>query len=478
MKKINILLLAFVILFSACRKEEVILEDPTVSTSPPIIVEGAIFTGKVIDFDGNPVATKIDVYQNETLLGTISSDEDGSYNSSYLPIGIDQEVTFAIENELYANKYKRTKAQQELHENKDIRLIPKEESFAPDNPLFNPGSAELVKIYGNFADRYGKIIQNADVVALYEVSLPGAEPRIFYGLFDKTDENGFFEFLVPNDQEIYFYSTPERTGNISFCWTNINKENAFDIISPLVGLDHLGILTEDTEVLEKEDLSLTEFEYIVHGDLLDCDGIPVTAGEVSLEVNYISNGDPVRLFLTTEEFDENGAYWFDFAACSDLVDIKITGQTADGASVSLSLNDIPEGGIHLAPLKACGESTLFLRSTMELAIGDNHFFEEIVFIHDSIEPSFNFSVTGSNTETGFVLLDIQDIKEGDNPVRRFVVDYIDQNPEPFAFNAPTNELIAKVSSIENGEITGSIIGEVETNGLGIQTINAKFVIKY
>ncbi len=481
MKNINLLLLAFILIFSACRKEEIILDDPVITQSPPTVVDGAFFSGKVVDIDGLAVATKIEVYQNDGMVGTVSSDLDGNYNTQNLVLLEGKDVTFAIENENYANKYKRIKTQQTINENQDIRLINKSANpLGPDNPLFNPGSADLVKVFGTFTDKHGDPIQNADALILYDITIPGSEPKIFYGLFDKTDDDGYFEFLVPNDKELFFYSTPDRDNVGPFCFTTISQEEAFDVISPLIGFDELGILSEDTEVFEKENLFIRQEDFTVHGDLLSCDGVPVNDGKVSLEVKYWSNGVQRTQVFETEEFDENGEYWFDFSICSDLFDLKIVGETADGYFVSISINDVIGDGMHLAPLKACDENngSLYLRSTMELAIGNDYFFQEIVFVHQALGQQNNFSVVGSNSETGFVLLDIQNLKEGENPIRQFVVDYLDNNPEAFSFNAPSGELIATVTSIQNGIIDGYIEGIVMTSGLGEQTINAKFEIKY
>ena len=479
MKNLNYLVLAFIILFSSCRKEDIILEDPVVTQTPPVVVDGAFFSGRIMDTDGLAVETQMDVYQDGELVGTVSSDADGMYSTEDLDLELEKDITFAVENEDYANKYRRLNPTEPINENQNIRLVAKDiNTLGPDNPLFNPGSADLVKIFGTFTQANGAPIQNADALVLYDATLFG--PDIYFGLFDKTDENGYVEFLVPNDEEIFFYCVPDREIINDICFATISQEEVFDVISPLIGFDALGIVTEETEIIEQEGIVLDKASFLIIGELQNCDGTPVTEGKVDLEVNYWQNGIYLTKQYTTTDFDENGGYLFDFELCTDAIDVKITAETIDGFFADVSLNNIANGGFEFAPIKACDEDngSIFLRSTMELAIGDDHFFDEIVFIHEPLAQPFNFNVTGSHPETGFVRFDLQNIVVGENPILQLVVDFLDNNPEPFSFSAANGELILDVGSIHNGVIDGSILGLVNTVGLGEQTINAKIKIQY
>ena len=480
MKKINLAILAFVLIFSACRKEEVSIEDPVVTTSPPVVVDGAFYSGQVFDAEGEGVFSEIDIYQSGELIGTIQTDEQGFYNTEELPLLLEEEITFAIEEELYASKYKRTKPTIELNENQNFRLQLIADSPAGSNTQFeNPGSEEYVKLYGTFTEMDDTPIQNATVVIVYDPFITSEGNQGFYGLFDKTDENGYVEFLAPKNKELGYFAFPENLNNGLECYSSINVQESNDLIS-IFYLDDLGMLTEDTEMFERSDLSFSLKDYSIYGDFLDCDGNPVSDGEVSLRITYMANGSVQNQTFYTDEFDENGEYNFDFSVCSDVIDFQLKATTADGYKASVNLGDVNAPGFHLAPLKACEEDNgpEFLISTMNLSIGENHTFEGIKFIRPPFGPPYNYSVIGSHPDIGFVNFDIQNMEVGFNPIRQFVVDYLDQNPEPFAFNAPTEELTAVVTTIDNGIIEGFIQGSVETYGLGEQEINADFIIRY
>ncbi len=462
-------------MITACRKEEIIEDDPIVITEPPEEIDGTLFKGIVTDNDNALVSDAIvKVYQNGELIGETMTDESGAYTTAEIPIVTGPEVTFAIEEETYVGKYKRASSQDGLNENNDLRIVKKTgQQLGEDNVLENPGNPDLIKVFGTFTDINGEPLSDINCIIAWEFEKISDDKLRFDGLYDLTDENGYIEFLAEPGIQLYFFAA--QFNGSAPCSGYVSQEDE-NILDWGLYFDDLGVNDSDFEVFEQEGLLFEQTEYLFLGEFQNCDGTPVTGGEAVLKIKYFDKDTVTRTFRT-DEFDANGEYKFEFGLCGydgpvD-VDLSLVNQDTMGASISVTNVNAP--GIHFAPQLACDDlRPKVVKSYMDVAIGDDYTFERIEFVHEPLTVPYSFGAGATHEDvSGFITIGIPEIELGENVIDRFDFGWFGN--DPFQFNA-LRSLVYDVSSIDNDQIVGSITGEVQTRDLGTQELEVKFTI--
>jgi len=471
-----IYLLAFLLLLSACRKEEVILDDPSITIDPPTEIDGVFMSGQITDNTGAQVeGAVVKLYQNGELAGETITDENGLYSSMDIPLLNDSQITVAIEEEEYVAKYKRTEVTTESKQTIDLRILKKDGSLpGQDEVLENPGDPSLIKLYGTFTNADGTPLVDAYTILAWEFEKPSDDRLTFEGVTDLTDENGYVELLVPEGEEVYFLSLPNFENNQD-CIDYISQEEE-DILDFGLYWDNLGVITEEQELIEQDGINLNLNNYLYYGEFKNCDGSPVESGEGVLTLSYF-DGDTIRRTYRTNEFGPNGEYSFDIDICGydGDVDIKLKLTNQDTFGFNVALENTPLGGIHFAPFSACDDLRIvLLPCELNLNIGTDYSFTFDFERPPNVNPQFALATTHDEV-MGFIIFEMDDIVVGENLISKLQVGWF--GSDPYKFDA-FGTLSADITQFSDGKIIGTIIGNVETAELGTQEVTGDFIVRY
>ena len=467
MKKLIFPIFILLFIFSSCHKEEIIIDKKEV-IDPPIEINNALFSGRIIHDNIGVAGADIYIYQKGEKLGKVVSDQDGYYSTKDIDLEIGKDVTFEIKTENYLTKIKRKALKKVQSEKVNFNL-----HLKTDNPLEkafyleDPGDTTLVKVFGTFTDINGNPITNAIVFALWDFVKTSPHSWQGYGSLDYTDDSGYFELLVKKEKEIYFHSTKWEDVE---CSQVINVTDNKTLIEGME-LQYIGVIDNDFEIIERNDISFDKTENLIRGTFLNCDGTPVTSGEIKitvkmrLDTNYYS----VVEKYTITDFDSEGNFQIETSRCKKGdITFLIYGKTSDEYSY---YNEIPfqEGTIELGEIKACKDIKSY-PMFFSINIGDEKSFDKIDVIRFGDNESGIKFLSFSLTESCGI--EMKDIKIGTNEIIYF--GFGNFNKPDWGFRAENREIKAIVTKIENDFIYGTFEGEVETNGLGKQTITGEF----
>ena len=468
MKNLVFLLLALVVMLSSCRKEEIELEEVITDTENPKEIEGVFFRGQVTDQDDIGVQTSIKVYQNDLLVGELLTDTEGFYNTAAILLESGPEVTFAIEETNYLNKYRRLSSDVIFNDQFDLRLYDKGGFNAQiDKPLDNPGSVNLVKAFVFMTDSQGTPIENALLFIAHNL-MESNDGLVANGAFDKTDEKGYAEVLVPVGTNLYFHSSIDANDFNFSCYSFFNETDTTFLAG--FPFEILGTQNENFELTERSNISLNKTNYSIVGYLLACDETPVLEGEVKLDLIYESFGSIIRETFSTNSFSAEGEFIIDAEVCfDDILNIEISATDLEGSSIFLE-STLQPGSTDLSTLVLCDSP----HAIISLIIGS----EAYTFTYDSLfpDPEYLHHYVTSFTNFGISEFAMNDIVLGANPVASLDLNLISPIPHPYGFTANDNELVLTVSQITADKIIGNLSGDVETNEMGIQTITGEVVI--
>ena len=471
-------LFVIAILILSCRQEEVETGSPVVTVDPPMEIESAFVQGQISDNEGALITSAVvQFYQNGELVGESMSDDNGFYNSSEIPLQEGQEVTLAVAEESYVAKYKRTLLAEGAGMKVDLRLVRTNGALpGQDQVLENPGDPTLIRLFGTLTDVMDAPISDAHVLLGWDFESPSESELVFKGAYDLTDGNGFVELLVPEGKEIFFLSVPSdfETG---ICIDYISEEEV-NVLDFGLYFDALGVVTEEQELMEQEGLDFGTFSYVIQGDFKNCDGTPVSSGEVRMSVFY-DDGSKTRNFHTTD-FGPNGEFSFEFELCdySGPLDLEMELVNQDTFGTQSLIQDVSFPGSQLGSFEACDDlRPVLLTSTLTLNIGADHSFDIV-----SVNPPFAFDnafgfLARHEEISGFIAFQANDVELGDIVIDRLQVGWFANDPDPFSFSA-LGTLTADITQIADGDIIGTLQGDVETEGLGTQELTGDFVIRY
>jgi len=470
-------LFVLAILILSCRQEEVETGSPVVTVDPPMEIESAFVQGQISDNEGALITSAVvQFYQGGELVGETMSDDYGFYDSSEIPLQEDQEVTLAVVEESYVAKYKRTLLAEGAGLKVDLRLARANGALpGQDQILENPGDPTLIRLFGTLTDVMDAPISDAHVLLGWDFEKPSDAELVFKGAYDLTDASGFVELLVPEGKEIFFLSVPFdfETG---ICIDYISEEEV-DVLDFGLYFDALGVVTEEQELMEQDGLDFGTSSYVIQGDFKNCDGTPVSSGEVNMRIFY--DDSRTRNFHTTD-FGPNGEFSFEFELCdySGALDLEMELINQDTFGTQSLIQDVSFPGSQLGSFEACDDlRPVLLTSTLDLNIGSDHSFDiKSVNPPFSFENSFGFLARHEEI-SGFIAFQANDIDLGVNVIDRLQVGLFANDPDPFAFSA-VGTLTADITQIADGVVMGTLHGDVETEGLGTQELTGDFVIRY
>jgi hypothetical protein len=277
MRTLTIFSFFLVLMLTSCRKESLTLIDE-VETENPQPIAGAFFKGQVTLPNGKADGAKVEVYQNEKLIGTVVSDATGAFNTLGIKIDTASHVTFAVKYDDFNIRAKRVSGNSKTQDLGKIMLskdqvIPTEQTY-----LNNPGSNDLIVISGYVKNTAGQPAL-ADVLVIYNITEIAPFTYEAQGDGIATDENGYYEFLMPKNQTFYYYVQQ------SLCNPRLltaDQERIFDGAFPVekigpfitnVTLPALNNALANVDGIEEQEVS-----FITSG--LTCDGNIVTNGMI------------------------------------------------------------------------------------------------------------------------------------------------------------------------------------------------------
>lgn len=476
MKKIALLTLIFGFILISCHKEEITFHQDE-KIDPPTTVTGAVYSGKIVSNLGDKITNAtVNVYQDGEKLGSLSSDSDGNYSTVELDIKPDSKVTFEITKNQYAGKIRQLAATEGFHTDTDFSLVAGGTNPYTVNSI-SLTDTNLVKVYGTLTDVNGDPAEGVYCIGLWG----HADMNSMKSVLDISDENGYFEFLVEKNEEIFFTSF---VSGLSDCYITFNTNDTGSGQYPNApnGFQHLGFLENDTEFIEVDDVVMHYNNTILKGRLLDCDGNPVTSGWARAKLISISSSGGSTLTVTSEystpNFDDEGRFVIYVNSCeADNFTLKFKGINEDNYGVEMVV-DFAEGIIDLGDLMACRYYPPF-PSQMYINIGDIYSSNGIYLKEQPSPPGEYLYFLGIFVDSSlatianfFQILDQSLIGEEQS---FSMFDF--GGEQDWGFDATNEEMKVTITGTDyNDCIEATIHGVVETNGHGTQNVTGSFTL--
>ena len=272
----------------SCRKESLIPIDET-ETEEPTELEGLYFRGVIAD-KKTPIANaQVEVYQNEKLVGTQTSGPDGSFNTAGLKLEAGKHVTFYVKHKDYPPKAKRVTTNEKSFDLGILKLSPPDLMPAMADPLENPGSNDLIIVSGYVKTPQGEGVKAA-VLLLYDIVETDPSNYETKGEGVETDETGYYEVLLPKNQEFYYFAFQEGCVNKLLTQSQV-------VIFQSIPAQVVGPYTEDTVLptlsngVKTNDVQ-RKVGFIIAG--LDCNGSFIQNGGIKGTVTIGSESFPLE----------------------------------------------------------------------------------------------------------------------------------------------------------------------------------------
>lgn len=279
------MLLAFALTAVACRKETLVLIDET-ETEEPSELEGLYFKGTVVDGKSNIAEALVEVYQNEKLVGTKTTGTDGTFNTAGIALEAGKHVTFYIRHKNFNPHAKRVNGTAGSTDLGKLKLSTTDLVPANIEPLVNPGSNDLIVVSGYVKSPQGNPVK-ASVLLLYDISEPEPFNYDAKGEGAETDANGYYEMLLPKDQEFFYFAFQEGCVNklLTKEDTKIFESLPVELIGPFSQNTELATLNNG---IEQNEIKVTA-RFLIAG--INCAG------------SYLKNGAVQGTFVKgTESF--------------------------------------------------------------------------------------------------------------------------------------------------------------------------------
>ena len=345
------LLLLALSLATGCRKESIEIEEHTV-VQPPDEVTTTALSGVIRNEFGPLPNTAVDVYQGETLAGTVYTDAQGAFSTAGIALPIGATITLYAQKETYISAAKRVVASQPTIEGLKMRMSKATNTQFPVTLLANPGDTDLVMVSGYVTDATGMPVSDISVALLWNIRSDGVSTFEADGGAMETDENGYYETLVPKDSVLYFNALQSN-----FTQFTSNCEggflNAADIwYFNFYPFDIVGPFTTDTQLPALTNAYRPQNVAVVSGKVLDCNGNPVSNGFVRL---IFPTSGPV--FISTNiELHPDGTFSHALDLCSGSIpELRVQGTDRNtNKSTDLQIfTNVVAGNYPVGDLTAC-----------------------------------------------------------------------------------------------------------------------------
>lgn len=317
--KVQYFLALALLLAIGCRKERITNNTDT-TIDPPTQVETTVVSGVVLN-DGDPVpGASIEVYEGETLKGSISANAKGEFNTGSLSLQLGATITFLAKKDALVTTPKRIVANAPAVNNVKINMPDPGLSFSGPINYDNPGSAEWVTISGYITSPDGTPVPKVLLGIMYGVEPLGAGFQATGGSWlIATDENGYYEGLLPRDSVLYMFALQARSGETYFhCGGDfLNKSDLFPNVWPL---EILGRFTGDTQLPTMNNAYVPASAVEVTGTAADCNGNPLPDFSIEISAELSSIGG----FTTTRDFTSGETFYYSLDLCSGpIYEIKV-----------------------------------------------------------------------------------------------------------------------------------------------------------
>ncbi len=280
MKQFSLYFLVILLSILSCRKES-LTDIHNIDTEDPKEIEGVLFKGAVTNSNIKIPNAEIEVYQNEKLVGTVMSNENGNFNTLGLKLELDSPVTFSVNKEGFPSQAKRRtefnkvgEVNFNLYQNLDTL------NTIQNNP--NPASSDLVTLGGYIYDSDQKPIKDVIVYAFHDSIRSTIFPGWTYtGESTATDADGRFDMIVPNNKPIIFrvvQSICMPTTPPPFSSSNIITSRRLEILDSNTEMGAL-ITPGEQALFIPENVNF-------RGRALDCEGNIVKNGRLLIQLIY------------------------------------------------------------------------------------------------------------------------------------------------------------------------------------------------
>ncbi len=355
MRTLTIFSFLFILMMTSCRKESLTLIDEE-ETENPQPIDGAFFKGVVTSQTGVVSDAVVEIYQHEKLIDIVNTDANGAFNTLGIDLDTMSHITFAVKHSDFNIRAKRVSGNSKKQDlgklglSKD-QIYPTEQTY-----LNNPGSDELVVVSG-YVNNTSGLPALADVLIIYDITEVAPFTYEAEGDGVSTDENGYYEFLLPKNQEFFYYVQQ------SLCTPKILTTDQERIFGGAFPVELIGPFDTNTELpllsnarVDVNGVDEQSVSFFVGG--LQCDGNIVTNGSLQGTVSKGSQVFPIKLaainiglFVYSKDFcvkQENlSAPWKVSFTVIDYANIK----------VSETFNfDLVEGDQDLGFVSVCQES--------------------------------------------------------------------------------------------------------------------------
>ena len=431
----------------SCRKEDIIEDDPIVVIDPPVLIEYPVAKGVVKNNEEHVSGATVSVYQNEVFKGDVTTDIEGKFNTKDIPLEDGDVVTFEISKANFANAYRRRSIPSLQEEELYIDIISLDKLAIIPSPVDNPGSSNLISLSGYIKDLNDE--PGTAMIAI-EYELPNSQGgTTFYGDLFFPDLLGYYERLYPKDTElrisvrdticsnyltaydikIFLHLQAEIFGPFS------SDHVIDDFINPINSIPHLGIT----------------------GNLLDCDQVPVTFGEVKISIKDFENHN----YIYNLSVDDQGAFTLSENSCWKFpYDLSIIGHDILNSrftdtifyTITTSQTMLTE------TLTACNDG-LGTFSTVMLEIDNTQ------YIYDQTTVRYeNGDLISDEQSWAFAQFTIPNAQEGTNTITNFVmVSWIDGNN----YSAVPGSVAVELTTMTNNIAIGTFAGQF-LDGMGIE----------
>ena len=313
-------------IFFGCTKDKIVTEVDD-KNEPPTEVGIVKISGTIKNTNGIIVPNvKISVHQNGKKIGEILSDFRGNYSTESLPINPNLDVTLEYQKQGSNVIYKRFDGDNKLIKIYNPLLGSEKSDSSLTNAnyaLVNPSDTNLVKIWGYTKLANGTPVRGVECTAAWE--LKNYSNRLLWpkaASFMSSDEQGYFELLVPKNKKIYFKTFylkyPDSwNGQCAIEFQHI-LPNVYDQWS----FNDLGEFQNDTQINLRTDINIDLITLTVRGKALRCDGSPVQNGQLNgfIMIPFGPPGYfiPVNNIIDSNyTFGPNGEFEFYIEACRE-----------------------------------------------------------------------------------------------------------------------------------------------------------------
>lgn len=470
MLRLTIYCSLLLMLFSSCHKESLTYIEETELESPKPI-EGGFFKGIVTSPDGNVGNVPVEIFQHEKLIGIKNTDASGVFNTFGLTLDTFGHVTFAVKHPNYNSAARRVSGNNKKQDIGQISLS-KDGDFPAGQPyLNNAGSNDLIVVSGYVKNTLG-LPALAEVAIIYDIIEVSPSTYEISGDIISTDANGYYELLLPKDQEFYYFVVQ------SLCQPLLLTRDEVKIFGGNYPAETIGPFQTDTQLPlisnAKPDVDGTEEQtvgFFVGG--LQCNGELVNNGTIqgaftkgSQTFNFKINALAFGLFW------QNQTYCIKQANLNQPWKVNFTISDYENNKISEPFTfDLVEENQDLGQVPVCF-SNVTDQPFVQWSVGIYPYFYEIaegtVDNNGNLISSVNTSATNGNLR-----FTIPGFANGNNQIKNFTFNG-SLVGETFGFAQKTSDVISVtyLNSSNPKEVKGSFTGEL-TNTL----TNVAFPIK-